>query len=61
MNPVPMASARLQVHGLYLKQHSRLNRDFSARFVRTMCSGDRQCEFKVAGADQRLLKTIAKK
>jgi hypothetical protein len=26
----------------------RLNRDFSARFVRTMCSGDRQCEFKVA-------------
>jgi hypothetical protein len=26
----------------------RLNRDFSARFVRTMCSGDRQCEVKVA-------------
>jgi hypothetical protein len=26
----------------------RLNRDFSARFVRTMCSGDRQCEIKVA-------------
>lgn len=25
-----------------------LNRDYSARFVRTMCSGDRQCEFKVA-------------
>jgi hypothetical protein len=26
----------------------RLNKDFSARFVRTMCSGDRQCEIKVA-------------
>jgi len=26
----------------------RLNRDFSARFVRTMCSGDRQCEIKVS-------------
>jgi hypothetical protein len=25
-----------------------LNRDYSARFVRTMCSGDRQCEFRVA-------------
>ncbi len=25
-----------------------LNKDFSARFVRTMCSGDRQCEIKVA-------------
>jgi len=25
----------------------RLNRDFSARFVRTMCSGDRQCEFRI--------------
>ena len=25
-----------------------LNRDFSARFVRTMCTGDRQCEIKVA-------------
>ena len=24
-----------------------LNRDFSVRFVRTMCSGDRQCEIKV--------------
>ena len=24
-----------------------LNRDFSARFVRTMCTGDRQCEIKV--------------
>lgn len=26
----------------------RFNRDFSARFVRTMCSGDRQCEIRVA-------------
>jgi len=26
----------------------RLNRDFSARYVRTMCSGDRQCEIKIA-------------
>jgi predicted ArsR family transcriptional regulator len=26
----------------------RLNNNFSARFVRTMCSGDRQCEIKVA-------------
>lgn len=25
----------------------RLNRDFSARYVRTMCSGDRQCEIKI--------------
>jgi len=24
-----------------------LNRDFSGRFVRTMCTGDRQCEIKV--------------
>jgi hypothetical protein len=25
----------------------RLNKDCSARFVRTMCTGDRQCEIKV--------------
>ncbi len=25
-----------------------LNKDFSGRFVRTMCSGDRQCEIKIA-------------
>lgn len=25
----------------------RLNRDFSARYVRTMCSGDRQCEIRI--------------
>jgi hypothetical protein len=29
----------------------RLNKDFSARFVRTMCSGDRQCEIKVAKSE----------
>ena len=29
----------------------RLNQDFSARFVRTMCSGDRQCEIKVAKSE----------
>jgi hypothetical protein len=29
----------------------RLNRDFSARFIRTMCSGDRQCEIKVAKSE----------
>jgi hypothetical protein len=39
----------------------RLNRDFSARFVRTMCSGDRQCEFKVAGSGPAVTETIAKK
>jgi hypothetical protein len=36
----------------------RLNREFSARFVRTMCAGDRQCEVKVqkngqAGTDPK--------
>jgi hypothetical protein len=29
----------------------RLNREFSARFVRTMCTGDRQCEIKVAKSE----------
>jgi hypothetical protein len=29
----------------------RLNKDFSARFVRTMCTGDRQCEIKVAKSE----------
>jgi hypothetical protein len=24
-----------------------INKEFSGRFVRTMCSGDRQCEFKI--------------
>jgi hypothetical protein len=30
-----------------------LNKDFSARFVRTMCTGDRQCEIKVAKSKPR--------
>jgi hypothetical protein len=29
----------------------RLNKDFSARFIRTLCSGDRQCEIKVARSE----------
>ena len=29
----------------------KLNRDFSARFVRTMCADDRQCEVKVAKSE----------
>jgi hypothetical protein len=28
-----------------------LNKKFSARFVRTMCTGDRQCEIKIGEAD----------
>jgi hypothetical protein len=39
----------------------RLNRDFSARFVRTMCSGDRQCEFKVAKSGPTVNDKITKK
>jgi len=31
----------------------QLNRNFSARFVRTMCTGDRQCEIKVEASDQK--------
>ena len=40
---------------------SRLNRDFSARFVRTICSGDRQCEIKVAKNEPPLPEKITKK
>lgn len=29
----------------------RLNRKYSARFVRTMCTGDRQCELKIHGGN----------
>jgi len=29
-----------------------LNRNYSARFVRTMCSGDRQCEIKIAANEE---------
>jgi len=38
-----------------------LNRDFSARFVRTMCSGDRQCEIKVAKNEPPLPEKTTKK
>ena len=31
-----------------LTSNQNLNKEFSARFVRTMCTGDRQCEIKVA-------------
>jgi len=30
----------------------QLNKNYSARFVRTMCTGDRQCEIKIEGVDQ---------
>lgn len=29
-----------------------LNKNYSARFVRTLCSGDRQCEIKIAVAEK---------
>ncbi|MGA2912154.1 MAG: hypothetical protein ABSE07_01410 [Methanoregula sp.] len=29
-----------------------LNKDYSARFVRTLCTGDRQCEIKIEEAQQ---------
>jgi hypothetical protein len=31
-----------------LTSNQTLNKEFSARFVRTMCTGDRQCEIKIA-------------
>jgi hypothetical protein len=39
----------------------RLNKDYSARFVRTMCSGDRQCEIKVAKSESFLPDKTTKK
>jgi hypothetical protein len=39
----------------------QLNKDFSARFVRTMCAGDRQCEVKIQKCDQPLIETKTKK
>jgi hypothetical protein len=38
-----------------------LNREFSARFVRTMCTGDRQCEIKVAKGEPPLPEKKTKK
>jgi hypothetical protein len=38
-----------------------LNKDYTARFVRTMCSGDRQCEIKVAKGEPLLPDKTTKK
>jgi hypothetical protein len=38
-----------------------LNKKYSARFVRTMCTGDRQCEIKIAEADDLITGTKKKK
>ena len=38
-----------------------LNKNFSVRFVRTMCSGDRQCEIKVEHAEPPAPEKNAKK
>jgi hypothetical protein len=38
-----------------------LNKDYSSRFVRTMCSGDRQCEIKIAKGESLLPDKTTKK
>jgi hypothetical protein len=38
-----------------------LNKKYSARFVRTMCSGDRQCEIKIGAAEELPAGTKKKK
>jgi hypothetical protein len=38
-----------------------LNREFSARFVRTLCAGDRQCEVKIQKSDPTVIQTKTKK
>ena len=38
-----------------------LNKKYSARFVRTMCTGDRQCEIKIAEAEDLTATTKKKK
>jgi len=38
-----------------------LNKNYSARFVRTMCSGDRQCEIKIAAAGEPAAEAKKKK
>lgn len=38
-----------------------LNKNYSARFVRTMCTGDRQCEIKIAEAEDPTAGTKKKK
>jgi hypothetical protein len=37
---------------LTLTTITRLNKNYSARFVRTMCTGDRQCEIKIEEGKQ---------
>jgi hypothetical protein len=37
-----------------------LNKNYSARFVRTMCSGDRQCEIKIAAIEKPTAETTKK-
>jgi hypothetical protein len=39
----------------------RLNRNYSARFVRTMCTGDRQCEVKITRNEPSERENQAKK
>ena len=39
----------------------QLNKKYSARFVRAMCSGDRQCEIKIAAAEEPPANTKKKK
>jgi hypothetical protein len=38
-----------------------LNKNFSGRFVRTMCTGDRQCEIKIQKSEPAMSKAPAKK
>ncbi|MDD4137393.1 MAG: hypothetical protein PHT99_05800, partial [Methanoregula sp.] len=38
-----------------------LNKKYSARFVRTMCTADRQCEIKIAEAEDLTATTKKKK
>jgi predicted ArsR family transcriptional regulator len=37
---------------LTLASVPHMNKEFGARFVRTMCDGDRQCEIKIAKAEE---------
>ena len=39
----------------------RLNKNYSARFVRTMCTGDRQCEIKISADEPPMTEKPAKK
>ena len=38
-----------------------LNRKFSARFVRTLCTGDRHCEIKIGNAEDLAVAALKKK